>query len=179
VSQFEDTRVFGPANSFVFTIDEQSGSFMRGGGPSPDQALGEWHMHCHVLDHMMMGMMGSLLVVRGGEPAGNLPVGRPMSMTTTPPGGGQPGEHTVHITTAFQFDPETIEVMAGDTVTWQWDHANRHSVTSDTGVWDSGFKDGTPFPSFPFTFTNTGTFPYHCNVHPEMTGTVKVKPMSM
>ena len=35
VSQFEDTRTFGPANSFVFTIDGQSGSFMRAGGPGP------------------------------------------------------------------------------------------------------------------------------------------------
>jgi hypothetical protein len=29
VSQFEDTRIFGAANSFVFTIDGKSGSFMR------------------------------------------------------------------------------------------------------------------------------------------------------
>jgi len=60
VSQFEDTRIFGAANSFAFTIDGKSGSFMRAGGPSPDDSLGEWHMHCHVLSHMMSGMMGSL-----------------------------------------------------------------------------------------------------------------------
>jgi hypothetical protein len=60
VSQFEDTKVFGPANSFSFTIleDAGQGSFMRA-----EPALGEWHMHCHVLDHMHTGMMGSLLVV--------------------------------------------------------------------------------------------------------------------
>jgi hypothetical protein len=64
VSQFEDTKVFGPANSFVFTIQEDAalGSFMRA-----QPAQGEWHMHCHVLDHMMQGMMGSLLVVDGGQ----------------------------------------------------------------------------------------------------------------
>jgi FtsP/CotA-like multicopper oxidase with cupredoxin domain len=64
VSQFEDTKVFGPANSFVFTIHEDAGqgSFMRA-----EPALGEWHMHCHVLDHMMQGMMGSLLVVEKGQ----------------------------------------------------------------------------------------------------------------
>jgi hypothetical protein len=61
VSQFEDTKVFGPANSFAFTIleDAGQGSFMRA-----EPALGEWHMHCHVLDHMTSGMMGSLLVVQ-------------------------------------------------------------------------------------------------------------------
>ena len=66
VSQFEDTRIFGPANSFGFTINGAAGSFMRGGGPSPNDSKGEWHMHCHVLAHMMDGMMGSLLIVNGG-----------------------------------------------------------------------------------------------------------------
>src|SRR5438309_3839720 len=58
VSQFEDTRLLGPANSLAFTIDGKSGSFMRAGGPPTDASLGEWHMHCHVLSHMMEGMMG-------------------------------------------------------------------------------------------------------------------------
>jgi len=64
VSQFEDTKILGPANSFSFTIVEDSGlnSFMRA-----EPALGEWHMHCHVLDHMVSGMMGSLLVVEKGQ----------------------------------------------------------------------------------------------------------------
>jgi FtsP/CotA-like multicopper oxidase with cupredoxin domain len=68
VSQFEDTRVFGPANSFSFTINQ--GSFM-GSVFTPDPArapgLGEWHMHCHVLDHMTQGMMGSLKIVQKDE----------------------------------------------------------------------------------------------------------------
>jgi Multicopper oxidase len=69
VSQFEDTKVFGPANSFVFTIREDAASFMRA-----KPALGEWHMHCHVLDHMTQGMMGSLLVVEKDQVL-DLPVG--------------------------------------------------------------------------------------------------------
>ena len=32
-------------------------------------------MHCHVLKHMMNGMMGSLLVVEGGDEVVKLPVG--------------------------------------------------------------------------------------------------------
>lgn len=85
VSQFEDTRIFGPANSFVFTIDNTAplnedgtlnadGGFMRAGGPKPSDNKGEWHMHCHVLDHMMMGMMGSLLIVEENDTV-SLPVG--------------------------------------------------------------------------------------------------------
>jgi len=172
VSQFEDTRIFGPANSFVFTIDGTAGSFMRAGGPSPEQALGEWHMHCHVLGHMMSGMMGSLLIAQGGEVAGNLPVGRPHS----PPNTGPPPPMEVHITTGLAFSPQNLMVSTGQTVMWIWDHSLPHTVTSDTaGVFDSGvLQDGPPFPTFSFTFTNPGTYPYHCNVHPFMTGSVMV-----
>src|SRR5258708_13211680 len=73
VSQFEDTRAFGPANSFGFTIDEDSSSFMRA-----EPAIGECHMHCHVLNHMMDGMMGSLLAVPGGHLAPTLPPRLPL-----------------------------------------------------------------------------------------------------
>jgi plastocyanin len=173
VSQFEDTRTFGPANSFVFTIDGRSGSFMRAGGPGPDQALGEWHMHCHVLQHMMEGMMGSLLIVHGGEVAFLLPSGRPPGKTTTPPG---PVTNTVHLTASATFSPVSLMVNAGDTVTWVWDNGDFHTVTSDTAVWDSGVKSGgPPFPEFSRQFTTPGTFPYHCTVHgPTMHGTITV-----
>ncbi|MGH8897270.1 MAG: multicopper oxidase domain-containing protein [Egibacteraceae bacterium] len=164
VSQFEDTRTFGPANSFVFTINGQSGSFMRAGGSSPNQSLGEWHMHCHVLDHMMEGMMGSLLIIQGGEQAGNLPVGRPHSPPQPGTGGGPPPAE-VHLTVGFAFEPQELMVPVGTKVTWKWDHGVDHSVTSDTGVFDSGVQGGTPFPTFEHTFTSPGTFPYHCTEH--------------
>ena len=68
---FEDTRIFGPAESFQFSV-RQGGHT----GASPDgRGKGEWHMHCHVLKHMMNGMMGSLLVVEGGDDARDLEVG--------------------------------------------------------------------------------------------------------
>ena len=70
VSQFEDTKVFGPANSFSFTI--RQGSFM--GPPPGGGAKGEWHMHCHVLAHAEP-MMGSLLIVEEGDIATTLPRG--------------------------------------------------------------------------------------------------------
>ncbi len=172
VSQFEDTRVFGPANSFVFTIEGQSGSFMRAGGASPDQALGEWHMHCHVLMHMMTGMMGSLLIVRGGEFALALPEGRPPGQVGA---GGPTATTEVHITTGFQFVPQNIMVSPGTTVKWIWDHAVSHTVSSDAALFDSGIlSGGPPFPEFSFTFNSPGTVSYHCNVHPSMTGSVMV-----
>ena len=105
VSQFEDTRTFGPANSFVFTISAQSGSFMRAGGPGPQQSLGEWHMHCHVLDHMMSGMMGSLLIVQGGELAGPPAAGTPAGGRGNPVHRRRPD---VHLTATATFVPVTL-----------------------------------------------------------------------
>lgn len=63
VIQFEDTRIFGPAESFTFTVEQGKET-----APPKGKAKGEWHMHCHVLGHMMNGMMGSLLIVEEGDP---------------------------------------------------------------------------------------------------------------
>ena len=70
VTQLVDTQIFGPADSFHFSIRQGSES-----APPTHAAKGEWHMHCHVLNHMMTGMMGSLLIVAGGDAALELPVG--------------------------------------------------------------------------------------------------------
>lgn len=163
VSQFEDTRLLGPANSFAFTIEGHAGSFMRAGGRKPEDSVGEWHMHCHVLDHMMEGMMGSLLIVRGGEFAFTLPAGVPCPQTSTGPVPGM----TVSLKGA-EFTPQNLMVPVGTTVTWNWDESDDHSVTADPPeTWDSGIHSSPtpPFPTFTHTFTTSGTFPYHCRIH--------------
>jgi len=128
VSQFEDTRIFGPANSFGFTLDGAPGSFMRAGSPSADDAKGEWHMHCHVLGHMMTGMMGSLLIVAGGEAAGALPRGEPC------PTGTAPVPNTI-VVKNVSFTPNMLAVPSGTTVIFDFQEAF-HSVTttSHTGT---------------------------------------------
>jgi FtsP/CotA-like multicopper oxidase with cupredoxin domain/plastocyanin len=177
VSQFEDTRTFGPANSFSFTVNQ--GSFM-GALRAPDaRALGEWHMHCHVLGHMHDGMMGSLLVVEAGQLAGALPRGEPCHDEDG--GGPDPPAGAVVQVTNNAFTPQNISVAPGTIVTWQWmPGAAFHSTTSDTPKWDSGVH------SAPFTFAHTFTaadamtsFPYHCLAHGApggvgMSGTVTV-----
>ena len=130
VSQFEDTRIFGPANSFVFTIDGKSGSFMRAGGPGADDALGEWHMHCHVLNHMMMGMMGSLLIVRGGDLAVTLPRGVPCEHEGHDPE-EPPPQDTIIVVKNVQFTPNNVSVAAGSQVKFDFQEAN-HTVTTTT-----------------------------------------------
>ncbi len=84
----------------------------------------------------------------------------------------KPGPNEVFIQ-GMAFDPFTITVSAGTTVTWSNKDAVNHTVTSDTGLFDSGLipKDGT----YSHTFPSTGTFNYHCSIHTSMTGTVVVQ----
>ena len=127
VSQFEDTRIFGPANSFVFTIDGRSTaaggvpSFMRDGGPNSQDSKGEWHMHCHVLMHMDEGMMGSLVIAEGGDPAAF------QSATLMCPEGTVP-PNTV-VVTDFKFAPSNISVPSGSSITFDF-QAPAHTVTT-------------------------------------------------
>jgi plastocyanin len=73
----------------------------------------------------------------------------------------------------FTFTPGTLTVKAGTTVTWANNDTTTHRPTSDNGVFDSG--DLAPGATFSFTFNNTGTFSYHCSIHPYMTGKVIVQ----
>lgn len=73
----------------------------------------------------------------------------------------------------FAFSPQTLTVAKGTTVTWTNNDSSTHSVTSDTGVWDSG--NLSTGKSFSFTFNQVGTFPYHCNIHSSMTAKIVVQ----
>ena len=73
----------------------------------------------------------------------------------------------------FAFTPVMITVPVGTRVVWTNQQMNvPHTVTSDSGAWDSGTL-GTG-ASFMFTFNQVGSFPYHCNIHPNMHGMVVV-----
>ena len=69
------------------------------------------------------------------------------------------------------FAPAAIQVPAGTEVTWRFeDGFVPHDVTGD------GFASGDPQRkgTFAHTFTQPGTYPYHCTVHDGMTGRVVV-----
>jgi plastocyanin len=94
--------------------------------------------------------------------------GTTSSTTSSPPASGN------SITLAnFAFSPAMLPVKAGTTVTWTNKDSSAHSVTSDGGVFDSGSL--APNATFTFTFNSTGTFAYHCSIHPSMKGTVVVQ----
>lgn len=69
---------------------------------------------------------------------------------------------TVLIGSSF-FDPQTVTVTQGDTVTWT-NGEGRHTVTSDTGAFDSGPL--APGQTFSFQFSQPGTYPYRDRLNP-------------
>ena len=70
------------------------------------------------------------------------------------------------------FSPATLTVTAGTTVKWTNKDAMAHTVTSDTGVFDSGNVSVNGVYSY--TFNTAGTFAYHCTIHPTMKAQVIV-----
>jgi plastocyanin len=75
------------------------------------------------------------------------------------------------VISGFAFS-EDITVPAGTTVVVRNDDSAPHTFTADDGSFDSGNIDGGA--TFEMTFTEAGTFAFHCNVHPAMTGTITV-----
>jgi plastocyanin len=73
----------------------------------------------------------------------------------------------------LSFDPAEITVPTGAAVAWTNDDSVPHTVTSVDGIFDSGIFD--PGGSFSWTFDQPGTFPYVCQLHPQMQGTVIAK----
>lgn len=72
----------------------------------------------------------------------------------------------------YAYQPATIQIAVGTTVTWTNRDSVPHSVTFKNGMADSGlFKLGQSFSS---TFQSAGTYQYYCTVHPSMIGTVIV-----
>jgi uncharacterized protein (TIGR03118 family) len=73
----------------------------------------------------------------------------------------------------FSFTPQSVTIQVGDTVVWT-NAGGVHTVTGDGA--DPFCGPNTVPVSCSETFTNVGTFPYHCNFHQlfGMVGTVIV-----
>ena len=69
------------------------------------------------------------------------------------------------------FNPSFVSINVNDEVVWTW-VSDFHNTVSDTGLWNSDVHNAGF--TFSQTFTNAGTFPYHCTVH-GFAGTVEVQ----
>jgi plastocyanin len=70
------------------------------------------------------------------------------------------------------FDPAQLNVAPGKTVTWTNGDSEAHTVTADNGLFDSGVLE--PGQSYSTWLGGSGTVDYHCELHPDMKGTIVV-----
>jgi plastocyanin len=70
------------------------------------------------------------------------------------------------------FDPAAVDVQPGTTVKWVNKGQHKHTITSITGLWDSGDLAGGA--SYSATFNAPGTYSYYCRHHKGMKGTITV-----
>ena len=70
------------------------------------------------------------------------------------------------------FNPQALQAKVGDTITWTNQDSIAHTVTLDDKSVDSG--NVAPGTTFTHAFTKAGSYPYHCEIHKQMTGTITV-----
>jgi len=87
-------------------------------------------------------------------------------------------------TTAFSPNPKTISLADGGEVRWVnadggdtygGGTAVAHQITSDDDAFDMS-EPFTPGQSYTIVLGAAGTYHYHCNIHPNMVGTITVTP---
>lgn len=89
-------------------------------------------------------------------------------------------------TKLLAYEPETLEVKAGTTVTWSVSDSIAHTVTTGTfelggnGLRTAQNPDGridkpiSAGKDVSYTFDEPGTYTYYCSIHKGMTGVVEV-----
>jgi plastocyanin len=73
----------------------------------------------------------------------------------------------------FSFEPATLTVPVGTTVTWTNDDDVPHTVVSNESLFKSKALDTDD--KFSYTFTKPGAYDYFCSVHPKMTAKIVVQ----
>jgi plastocyanin len=108
---------------------------------------------------------GGLAAAPTPEPSVPSPSATP-PVATPPVATGSPtvavGEGEVELED-FQFVPKVLTVKVGTTVKFSNKDRVGHTVTSDTGLFDSGMLGKGD--DFFFTFTKVGEYPYYCAPH--------------
>ena len=109
--------------------------------------------------------------------------------TTSPNPSPSPGDvdivkgAEVLTTTAFNPNPKQLSLGGGTGVSVRWVNTDgggsygggsvAHQITSDNGAFAMSAPLGSG-ATYTVTFTAAGTYNYHCNIHPNMVGTIVV-----
>ena len=91
---------------------------------------------------------------------------------TNQPNGNPPASGNSVSIQGFAFNPSTLTIKAGTTVTWTNEDSASHTITS-AGFFDSGtIASGQTFSK---KFDQPGTYDYICSIHTSMKGKIIVE----
>lgn len=119
--------------------------------------------------------------VTPGTPVAGIATSTPTATATTTPGGvGNVCSGACSVVMRnLAYEPQTLTVTKGTTITWLNIDTVTHTVTSGpvgnpNGTFRSQQLGGNQ--TFSFKFDNAGSFPYYCEIHgAQMTGTITVQ----
>jgi plastocyanin len=119
------------------------------------------------------GSSGSTEGTQAEEPAVTAEPTEAETEAAAPAGEGEKLERSVKVEIAnFEYNPDPVRVEAGGKVIWLNQDSTPHTATADDGSFDTGTIDEGKLKSE--TFKQPGTFTYHCEIHPQMHGTIEV-----
>lgn len=113
-----------------------------------------------------------LLILSGCGSAANTPAAvKPAGPPSSGPQAGPSAETSSVDIRNFAFNPSSLTIAKGATVTWTNSDSSIHKITS------SAFNspDMAMGEKFSFTFSQAGTYDYSCSIHPSMTGKIIVQ----
>ena len=135
---------------------------------------------------MLQACAGAALLLAGCSSGGGTATGagggaaatKPPAAASTPAPGGGAQSQTINMMDSYQFQPATLTVARGTTVTWMNAGQQPHTVTDDSSKaanradaqlpsgaqsWDSGFIEAGK--TFTHTFDTPGDYTYFCMPH--------------
>jgi plastocyanin len=123
-----------------------------------------------IMKKMIFAALLALAILAAGCTQPAAPTGGQQNQTVVPNNGAAPMAASVTIS-GFSFQPGTVTVAKGATVTWTNQDPVAHTVTGadfDSGSVEQG-------KTYSHVFDKAGTYDYHCAIHPSMKGTIIVQ----
>ena len=133
---------------------------------------------------VLSALLASSLVLAGCSLTGGNQGTTPSSQSDAPSISGSPSQNQTQTQTqtpatisnavsikSFAFNPGTLTVKKGTTVTWTNNDSAPHQIKSATFN-STSLSQGQ---SFSFTFNEVGSFDYSCSIHPSMLGKIIVQ----
>ena len=108
---------------------------------------------------------------RTADPMTNMPMPTSADANSTQPASAPTPDGPAVTITNFAFQPATLTVKVGTSVTWTNRDEEPHTVVGN------GLKSpvlGNAGSTYSYTFTTAGSYSYNCSIHPFMHGTVVV-----